>query len=213
MPLGLPEVPVDVIGDEGADDAAAVERIITQHAENTHRSSLTAAEKVDVVAQLSAFGVKPTEITKKTRIPKAEVKAAKAVAGSDLAKKATARYDFLTLVREAAAVAEFEDDGEAVKALVLAAQNGRFEHQLEALRDDREEAEAIRRTADTLIETGVKVIGRSDFVSPVRTLQQLSNRKVEIDEESHFGNAPAMPLLSKPCTTTATKISKMRTAK
>ena len=77
---GPDAVPVDVIGNEGEDDAAQIERIMSQHAENVHRAGLTAAEKVEVVAQLSAFGVKAGEITKKTRIPKEDVKAAKAVA-------------------------------------------------------------------------------------------------------------------------------------
>ena len=126
---GLDAVPADVIGNEGEDDAAAIERIITQHAENVHRAGLTSAEKVEVVAQLSAFGVKASEITKKTRIPRGEVSAAKAVSESELAKEASERYDFLTL-EQAAAVAEFEDNREAVKVLVAAAQQGRFDHAL-----------------------------------------------------------------------------------
>src|SRR4249919_3179633 len=58
---GLPTVPVEIVGDEAADDAGQVERILGQYAENVHRSDLTAGEKVDVVAQLSAFGVKAGE--------------------------------------------------------------------------------------------------------------------------------------------------------
>ena len=41
---GLEAVPVEVIGDEGSDDAAQVLRIVTQHAENAHRAGLTTAE-------------------------------------------------------------------------------------------------------------------------------------------------------------------------
>jgi ParB family chromosome partitioning protein len=183
---GLPAVPVDVIGNEGADDAAAIERIVTQHAENTHRASLTAAEKVDVVAQLSAFGVKPTEITKKTRIAKSEVKAANAVAGSELAKQATARYDFLTL-DQAAAVAEFEEDGEAVKALVLAATNGRFEHKLQQLREDREQDACIAKATAQLTEAGITIIDRPGWNDPAKTLRQLSRPNKELTDEDHAG--------------------------
>jgi ParB family chromosome partitioning protein len=156
---GREAVPVDVIGDESDDDAAQIERILAQHAENEHRTGLTAAEKVDVIAQLSAFGVKATEITKKTRIAKNEVKAAKQVAESELAKSATVRYDFLTL-EQAAAIAEFEDDSEAVKALVLAATNERFEHKVQQLREDREEQQAIDKAVANLRGQGVTVIDR-----------------------------------------------------
>jgi ParB family chromosome partitioning protein len=68
LEVGLPTVPVEIIGDEGEDDASQVERIVGQYAENEHRAGLTAAEKVDVVTQLSAFGVKAADIAKKTRI-------------------------------------------------------------------------------------------------------------------------------------------------
>jgi ParB family transcriptional regulator, chromosome partitioning protein len=46
---GLNSVPVEVVGDESEDDAAQVDRILRQYAENEHRAGLTSAEKVDVV--------------------------------------------------------------------------------------------------------------------------------------------------------------------
>lgn len=42
---------------------------------------------------------------------------------SELARAATARYDFLTL-EQSAVIADFEDDTEAVKAPVAAAKQG-----------------------------------------------------------------------------------------
>ena len=50
-------VPVVVVADEGTDDAAEVERLVGQYAENEHRTGLTTSERVDVFTQLSAFGV------------------------------------------------------------------------------------------------------------------------------------------------------------
>lgn len=47
--------------------------------------------------QLAAFGLSPAQIAKKARIKRADVDTALAVAGSELAKKATARYADLTL--------------------------------------------------------------------------------------------------------------------
>jgi type V secretory pathway adhesin AidA len=58
-------VPVEIVGDEATYDAGQIDRILKQHAENVHRQRLTAGEKVEVVAQLSAFGVKAADITKK----------------------------------------------------------------------------------------------------------------------------------------------------
>ena len=92
-----------------------------------------------VIAQLSAFGVSPAKIAKRTRAPRSQVDAALAVAGSELAKAAAVRYgDFLDVV-QAAVVAEFDDDPEAVKALVAAAKTGQFDHTAQRLRDARAE--------------------------------------------------------------------------
>ncbi len=59
-----------------------------------------------MAAQLSLLGVSAAQITRRTRMPRAQVDAALTVAGSKLAKAATERYDFLTL-DQAATVAEF----------------------------------------------------------------------------------------------------------
>ncbi len=48
-------IPVVVVADEATDDAAEVERLVGQYAENEHRSGLTTGERVDVFTQLSAF--------------------------------------------------------------------------------------------------------------------------------------------------------------
>jgi ParB family chromosome partitioning protein len=115
-----------------------LERVhLTQHAENAHRAALTSGEQLGVVEQLSAFGMSAAQIAKRTKIKRGAVDASLAVAGSDLAKAAAERYDFLTL-DQAAAVAEFDNDPDAVKELVVAAQQGRgFDHLLQRLREDR----------------------------------------------------------------------------
>jgi ParB family chromosome partitioning protein len=115
-----PTVPVVVAADEATDNAAQIERLVTQYAENEHRTGLSGAEQVGVIAQLSAFGVSAAQIAKRTKTKRERVEAALAVSRSDLARAATARYDFLDLT-QAAVVAEFEDDPKTVKALVAAA--------------------------------------------------------------------------------------------
>jgi ParB family chromosome partitioning protein len=82
------------------------------------------------------------------------------VAKSDLAKAASDRYDFLTL-EQAAAVAEFDDDAEAVKQLILTAQQGHgFGHLVQRLRDERKERIATQPIIDELTAAGVKIIDR-----------------------------------------------------
>jgi ParB family chromosome partitioning protein len=171
--LGLAGVPVVVAGDEESDDAAQVERVLGQWAENRHRSGLTTAEEVGVVEQLAAFGVSAAQIARRTRLPRAAVKAALAVAGDELAQAATARYEFLDLI-QAATVAEFSDDPEAVKALVAAAKSGQFEHTAQRLRDVREEKRAKEAAARPLREAGVRVIGRPEYGSKITKLGNLT---------------------------------------
>ena len=69
---GHPTVPVLVVADEATDDTAQVERLVTQYAENQHRTGLSTAEQVGVAAQLAAFGVSPAQIARKTRMPRLE---------------------------------------------------------------------------------------------------------------------------------------------
>lgn len=181
-----PTVPVVVVADEADDDAAQVERLVTQWAENEHRAGLTTAERVGVIAQLSAFGVSPTQISKRTRAKRNEVTAALAVAGSDLAQAATVRYDFLDLT-QAATVAEFEDDPEAVKALVASAKTGQFDHTTQRLRDARAGAAEREQVAADLRAAGVTVIDRPPYSdTPVRELHRLTDPDgAELTETGH----------------------------
>lgn len=137
---GLDTVPVYVAGVENTSSAGEVDRIIRQRDENTHRSGLTTAEEVGVVEQLVAFGLSADEIAKQARIHKDRVHTAIKVTSSEIAAKAAAKWDELTL-EQVAAVAEFEADPDAVKALVQSAHDGRFEHTVQRMRDDRQRAQ------------------------------------------------------------------------
>lgn len=173
--VGLETVPVEVIGDESEEDEAQIERIVSQYAENEHRAGLTSAEKVEVVTQLSAFGVKASDIVRQTRIKRKDVKAAIAVSESDVAKAVTGRNDFLTL-DQAASIAEFDDDKEAVKELVAAAKEGGFEHAVERLREDREEKQAIAAVAAQLEEEGVAVVERPNWHDKATSLRSVDRK-------------------------------------
>ncbi len=188
LEAGRAGVPVVVAADERTDDAAQIERLVGQYAENEHRTGLSTAERIDVAAQLSLLGVSAAQITKRIRMPRAQVDAALTVAGSELAKAATERYDFLTL-EQAATVAEFEDDTEAVKALVAAAKSGgRFAHVAQQLRDARAEATRHAELAAALAAAGITVVERPEYGehTPVTNLSQLCSADGEdLTEENH----------------------------
>ncbi len=187
---GLATVPVLVAADEGTDDAAQVERLVGQYAENEHRTGLSTGERVAVMAQLAAFGVSPAQIAKRTHARRAEVDAALSVAGSTLATAAAERHDFLDL-EQAATVAEFEADPDAVKALVAAASTGQFDHVAQRLRDARAEAADRVSAVEALNAAGVQVIDAPGYEpSPkIQRLGRLTHDGRPLSVEDH-GTCP-----------------------
>lgn len=169
---GRPTVPVVVMAEEGSDDTAEIERLIGQWAENEQRSGLDTTDRIAAIAQLSAFGLSPTKIAKRTRVTRTDVDAALTIAGSELAKVATARYDFLDLI-QAAAIAEFEDDPEAVKALVAAAKTGQFDHTLQRLRDARAENQRRADLEDRLRQEGTLLVENPTWQNTTKYLDDL----------------------------------------
>jgi ParB family transcriptional regulator, chromosome partitioning protein len=181
----LATVPVEIVGDEATDDAGQIERILTQHAGNAHRAPLLQIDQLGVVEQLNAFGLSAAQIVKRTKIKKDTVKTALAVTKSDLAKAAASRYDFLTL-EQAAALAEFDDDAEAVKQMTLTAQQGHgFLHLVQRLRDEREERIAKQPIIDELVAAGVAVIDRPRWSDPTTPLERLGTDDDPLTPEAH----------------------------
>ncbi|WP_170119952.1 ParB/RepB/Spo0J family partition protein [Branchiibius hedensis] len=139
------------------------DRIIDQMSANHHRAAITTAERAKGFEQLAGFGLSVAQIAKKTGYKRPEVDAGLKVAGSDLASKATERWDFLTL-EQAAALAEFEQDADALKALTVAAERGHgFDHELQRQRDKRDDRESIAAYAEQLTAEGVTVIDRPSY--------------------------------------------------
>jgi len=156
---GLTAIPAYVV--DGDTDEAR--RIIEQMAENDHRAALADRDRVAAFQQLSLLGLSAAQIAKRTHTKKDQVTTALTVAGSEVAAAVTAKYD-LTL-DQAAVVAEFDGDAEAVKALTVAAvdEPEQFAHVAQRLRDDREEAQAVADLTATLIEAGTPVIERPSY--------------------------------------------------
>lgn len=157
-----PLVPVFIAGTEDNDE---VDRIARQWNENQHRAALTNVEQVSAVDQLALLGLSAAAIAKRLRSPRKHVESALTVRDSELARAATARYDFLTL-EQSAVIAAFEDDTEAVKALVAAAKQGdvQFQRAAQSAIEDRERAAGRAALLDSLTEAGVIVLdGHPDY--------------------------------------------------
>jgi ParB family chromosome partitioning protein len=154
---GLLTVPVVIVGAEREGDDGA--RIAKQWHENTHRAGLSNAEQVGVVDQLALLGLSAATIAKRLRAPKKHVEHALTVRGSELAGKATARYDFLTL-EQAATLADYEEDHDTVTALVAAAKVGEvpFARAVAHAADARAAATATAGLRAALTDAGVRIV-------------------------------------------------------
>ncbi|MGD7708110.1 ParB/RepB/Spo0J family partition protein [Microlunatus sp. Y2014] len=145
---GVATVPVML-----TDAPEEADRLVDQWVANERRQSLTTRQKVDAAGQLALIGLTEGQIAKRTGTKKTEVAAALTAAKSDTSKE---HADMLTL-EQAAALAEFDDDPEAVAALMEAAERGQFEHRIARMQEDREEARQIAGTAAELEAQGVTV--------------------------------------------------------
>lgn len=174
LEAGLATVPVYVVGSDDLATDAEVRRVISQFDENTQREALTAADEVGVVEQLVAFGLSADQITAQARVDRKGVEQAIAVSKSKLARKATVKWDALTL-DQAAAVAEFEDDTDLAKELIATAikSPGQFAHTVQRSRDDRARAAAIHAATEALTSNGVKVIARPPYDAKTKGLDHL----------------------------------------
>jgi ParB family chromosome partitioning protein len=166
--------------------AAEVDRILGQHAENTHRTGLTVGETIAAFGQLAALGVPAARIARRSKTPRKTVDAALAAAASEVATKATARWDFLTL-EAAAYLAEFDDDPDAITQLVTAAKAGEnTSHLAQRLRDKRDTAQAIDVLTAQLKDAGVVVIPEPPYDEKViRPLRHLHHDGQPLTPDTH----------------------------
>lgn len=152
-----PTVPVVVIGDESTDSAGEIERITKQYVENKHRDDMTEAEEIGAMVQLTAFGVSPTKIAKKLGLKNGTtVRNAVKVHESTTAMEALSQYK-LDLT-EAVVVGEFEDDPEAIQALMSARLSGQFDHVAQQLRDERTRQQQEHAFIEAHRAEGVRIV-------------------------------------------------------
>ncbi|MEK6443588.1 ParB/RepB/Spo0J family partition protein [Pseudonocardia sp. T1-2H] len=147
----LPAVRVIVVADPDE-----IDRITDQVTENFHRKAMTTTDEVAAVEQLSLLGVSAAQIQKRLHIGKDAVATALRVSKSDVAKQAAAAYEFT--LDQLGALDEFADEPDTVAKLTEAAPTGKFDHVLQAARDDRDERQQIATRAAELREQGISVV-------------------------------------------------------
>ncbi|MDR7381222.1 ParB N-terminal domain-containing protein [Promicromonospora iranensis] len=151
---GLETIPAMIV--QGDEDQ--VRRIREQMAENDDRQGLRHADRVAAFEQMSLLGVSAVDIANTTGHSTSDVQAALTVAKTKKAKAVQAKYD-LTL-DQAAVLAEFENDTEAVKALTEIAIKSpdRFAHAAQQRRDDRDAAARLAKAVKALADAGIKQV-------------------------------------------------------
>jgi ParB family transcriptional regulator, chromosome partitioning protein len=159
-------------GDEAADRRA---RLIEQWNENHHRVPMTIRDESAVVLALfDEEQMTEAAIARATGLGRPQVTASLTVARSEIATSAAERWDFLTL-DQAAALAEFEDDHEALTALVQAAKGSpsQFDHVAAQLRATRAEREAKAAFTAELEAQGIAIYGDRPYVPWTLALENL----------------------------------------
>jgi ParB family chromosome partitioning protein len=155
--VGLTTVPVYVLPANASDEAAeAIERIVEQIVSNDQKRDLTDAQRARGIQQILDAGLSATKVAKRLSVSRAVVKAASTAAASTTAMEAL-NSGQLSLV-EAAAIAEFEDDGAALQRLVDAAGSPRFDHTVAQLREERAAQQAYADAAATSPAQGYTVL-------------------------------------------------------
>jgi ParB family chromosome partitioning protein len=119
-------------------------------------------------------GMSEAAIAKATGLPRPQVAASLTVARSKIAVQAAERWDFLTL-DQAAALAEFEADEEALTALYQTAKDspGQFAHVAARLRATRAEREAKAAFTAGLEAQGFALYGDRPYVPWTLALENL----------------------------------------
>ena len=152
----LPLIPVYVIPTAAKDlPAWNVERVIQQIVANDQHAALNDAQRARGIQQLLDAGLSVAKTAKLLSKPRKVIKSATEAAQSEAAMAALASGQLS--LDQAAAVAEFGDDEDAVSQLIDASP-GHFEHLVSRLRKERLAVRAIAEAAEKYREKGYRVL-------------------------------------------------------
>ena len=156
---GLASIPAVVLA---ADDDEA-HRIITQHAENEHRSGLRRRDTVAAVQQLAALGLSVKDISDQTQIDKSTVTAAKTVAAATNASQAALDTLPALTIEQAAILAEFDNTPTIQERIIRTIEQrgqtrGEIDHILAGALNERDMPVAQEQAAAARAAEGITVI-------------------------------------------------------
>lgn len=147
---GLETVPVFVREQEPSE----AERIIVQVAENERRENLTEAENASALFELTQL-VSDAQAAKRMHVSRKHVATVKSVMASEAA---AAHLQVSLNLEEAAALAEFDGDAEAISRILNRGSWNSVAHVVEGLRQERAGAEALEQATATHTEAGRAII-------------------------------------------------------
>ncbi|WP_432159252.1 ParB/RepB/Spo0J family partition protein [Streptomyces sp. bgisy153] len=177
-------VPV-VIDDSRAEDEAGqyVDMVTTAE----QRVGLNTREKAAALFQASELGAGVKAIATETGWTQKEVKTAVQVGRAAKSMEAAQSVQYDWTLDQLAALAEFEDDPEALAELTEAAQGGNFAYRLRRLRDDREEAARLAKQRAEFVAAGLTVIDEYEALpeSATRIHELRTHDGQAITEEEH----------------------------
>ena len=153
---GLASIPV-YITDADTDTAT---RLVAQITENDQRQELGEVDRVKGIQQLLDTGLSATKVARQLAISSDRVKQSKAVAASAKAMEVLDQGEVAISLAEAAGIAEFEDDEDAVTRLMRAVGRNYFEQELERLRAARVEEAARLAAVASYEQLGYTVLDR-----------------------------------------------------
>jgi ParB family chromosome partitioning protein len=156
---GLTSIPVYIANT----DLDTATRLSQQIVENDHRLSLTSVDRVKGIQQLLDTGLSMTKVAKRLSVSPERVKQSKAVSESEAAMSALTSG--AVTLGEAAAIAEFEDDDDAVDRLMKAVGRNYFEHEVERARRDRVSAAEREKAAAPWREKGFAVLSINEAIA------------------------------------------------
>jgi ParB family chromosome partitioning protein len=184
---GLPLIQAVIVPANG--DKA--DRLIEQFHENDQRAGITDADRTAGIQQLALFGVPSAKIAKETKIPKKTVETALKVAASEKARAAQVEHNLT--IPQSAGVLEFQEDPAAVDRLteVATTDPGQFDHTLQRLRHEREQAAAMAEARQALAKAGTREItdwwsevDDSSKAAPLYALMTPEGRSIKSDDHA-----------------------------
>lgn len=155
--VGLATVPLYVTDDLATSaQARTVARITEQIVVNDHRVALTELQRAKGIQQLLLEGLTPAKVARSLTVPKTLVEAAATATGSERAMSALSHTQLS--ITQAAVLADFEGDPDAVQYLAQAGGPGDFEHRVSELRQKAASAAARETAAGPLREKGYRIL-------------------------------------------------------